>query len=86
MKIQGIGSTNPIETAAAEGKAKTVQAKTAQPVDSVQLSIGSAGESFDTAKVEAIKAAIAAGTFKVNPEAIADKLIAGVQDLLAPRH
>lgn len=36
----------------------------------------------DTAKVEAIKQAIAEGRFKVNPEAIADGLLNDVRDLL----
>ncbi len=39
--------------------------------------------SFDAAKVERIGQSIQNGTFKVNPEAIADKLIANAQELLA---
>ncbi len=38
---------------------------------------------FDAKKVERIASAIRAGTFKVNPEAIADKLIANAAELLA---
>ncbi|MDF0605058.1 flagellar biosynthesis anti-sigma factor FlgM [Neisseriaceae bacterium TC5R-5] len=45
-----------------------------------QLS-GSTG--FDAQKVEAIKSAIAAGTFSVNPEKIADGLISSTQELLS---
>ncbi len=37
---------------------------------------------FDSQRVEAIKAAISAGQFKVDPEAVADKLIASVGQLL----
>jgi negative regulator of flagellin synthesis FlgM len=37
---------------------------------------------FDAAKVERIAAAIRDGSFKVNAEAIADKLIANAQELL----
>lgn len=37
---------------------------------------------FDAAKVDAIKNAIAAGTFSVNPDKIADSLIASTQELL----
>jgi negative regulator of flagellin synthesis FlgM len=37
---------------------------------------------FDGAKVERISSAIRAGTFKVNPDAIADKLIANATELL----
>lgn len=36
----------------------------------------------DTAKVEAIKQAISEGRFKINPEAIADRLLNSVQELL----
>jgi len=46
------------------------------------LSGGSAAE-FDADKVARISAQLADGSFKVNPEAIADKLIANAQELLA---
>lgn len=39
------------------------------------------GEEFDAAKVEAIKKAIQDGSFSINAEAIADRLIAGTLDL-----
>ena len=45
------------------------------------LSGGAAGE-FDAEKVARMSAAIASGEFKVNAEAIADKLIANAQELL----
>jgi negative regulator of flagellin synthesis FlgM len=38
---------------------------------------------FDAKKVERIATAIRAGTFKVNPDAIADKLISNATELLA---
>jgi len=38
---------------------------------------------FDTKKVAAMKAAIQDGSFKVNPEAIADKLLSNAQELYA---
>lgn len=38
---------------------------------------------FDSAKVEEIKTAIASGKFSIRPEAIADKLMASVKELLA---
>jgi negative regulator of flagellin synthesis FlgM len=41
--------------------------------------------SFDAAKVSEIKQAMRDGKFHVNAEAVADKLIASVQDLLAGR-
>lgn len=41
-----------------------------------------ADATFDTAKVERIAQAIRDGKFKVNPEAIADKLIVNAEELL----
>lgn len=49
---------------------------------STLLSTGGSGE-FDADKVARVGAAIADGSFKVNPEAIADKLIANAQELLS---
>jgi negative regulator of flagellin synthesis FlgM len=45
------------------------------------LSGGASGE-FDAEKVARMSAAIASGDFKINAEAIADKLIANAQELL----
>lgn len=39
-------------------------------------------DSFDAAKVEAIRTAIQNGSFSVNAEAIADKLLANARELL----
>jgi negative regulator of flagellin synthesis FlgM len=41
-----------------------------------------ANADFNAEKVAQVTAAIEAGTFKANPEAIADKLIANAQELL----
>ena len=49
---------------------------------STLLSGGTSGE-FDADKVARMSQAIASGTFKVNPGAIADKLIANAQELLS---
>ena len=48
---------------------------------STLLSGGASGE-FDADKVARISTQLANGSFKVNPEAIADKLIANAQELL----
>jgi negative regulator of flagellin synthesis FlgM len=48
-----------------------------------KLSVSSGDASFDGAKVERIAQAIRDGKFTVNPEAIADKLIANATELLA---
>lgn len=44
---------------------------------------GGASSEFDAQKVAQVSDSIANGTFKVNPEAIADKLIANAQELLS---
>jgi negative regulator of flagellin synthesis FlgM len=44
-----------------------------------------ASADFDTEKVNRISQSIADGSFTVNPEAIADKLIANAQELLSKR-
>lgn len=43
---------------------------------------GGASADFDADKVARISAQLADGSFKINPEAIADKLIANAQELL----
>ena len=40
---------------------------------------------IDSARVNEIRQAIAEGKFKINPDAIADKLVASVKELLANR-
>lgn len=47
------------------------------------LEVTSAGSGIDEAKVAAVKAAIADGSFSVNPGAIADKLLANAQEVLS---
>ncbi len=74
------------EIGAAAAKAKGTQEAAGS---SVQLSSAAAGllsaagaPEFDAAKVDRIRQAIADGTFKVDAEAIADKLIANAQEVL----
>ncbi len=44
---------------------------------------GSGNDVFNVEKVEAMKAAIADGSFKVNAEAIADKMLANAAEMLS---
>lgn len=81
MKIHGTGPAKPIDSQALDAKARPTAGFPAAA--EARATGATVGESFDAAKVEAIQAAIAAGTFKVNPDAVADKLIAGVADLLS---
>jgi negative regulator of flagellin synthesis FlgM len=69
-------------TGAASSSAADPSATVALSSTASTLLSGSSGGDFDAAKVAAMSAAIAGGTFKVNPEAIADKLIANAQELL----
>ena len=55
---------------------------TSTQIQALEAGIGEAS-GFDAAKVEAIKQAISEGRFTINPEAIADKLIASTRELLA---
>ena len=66
----------------AAGAAVEASAKVALSPTVAQLAAGSTEGVFDTEKVQRISDAIRNGEFKVNPEAIADKLIANAQELL----
>lgn len=44
------------------------------------------GEVFNAQKVEATKLAIANGTFQVNPEAIADKMLSNAAEMMVKAH
>ncbi|MDQ7955056.1 MAG: flagellar biosynthesis anti-sigma factor FlgM [Rhodocyclaceae bacterium] len=47
------------------------------------LEVSSAGSGIDEAKVAAVRAAIAEGTFTVNAGAIADKMLSNAQEILS---
>jgi negative regulator of flagellin synthesis FlgM len=93
MKIGSFENKPVAPPAAAERKPATGNAAAATPTveasSQVDLSAaasaltGSSGDgSFDAGKVERIAQAIRDGNFKVNPEAIADKLIDNAKELL----
>lgn len=97
MKIGQIENKAAVPTAITEHKAgkpgtasPTGIRTDAEPSAKVELSdtvaklAGGQGEAvFDAAKVDRISAAIRDGRFTVNPEAIADKLIANAQELMS---
>lgn len=81
----------PETEAAAQAKAAAVRTPAATAGASVTVSTlgrtleatrrADAGD-IDQAKVDEIKAAIADGSYRINPEAIADKMLANAQEML----
>ena len=74
------GTQPASQGAGAPGGSATVQLSSA----ATALLEGAEG-GFDAEKVKRVRDAIADGTYKINPEAIADKLIANAQELLGKR-
>ncbi len=92
-QVAGSGATGtqgprPASSAGAAGAAAPVSQRpqgVAVSVSQQARSLGgatAAAPEFDAAKVEAFKSAIANGTFKINAEAIADKLLGNAQEML----
>lgn len=89
---RALRTTDNAGTTKTSGNAAAKSAQAAPAIGSVRISdtsraLQTAGASateapFDAQRVDAIKAAISAGQFKVHPEAIADKLIDSVGQLL----
>lgn len=88
----GNGSTAPAANAATSATAPSAGAIPAQADASAKIQLSNtaatlltsgATAEFDTEKVARISKAIDDGTFKINPEAIADKLISNAQELLS---
>ena len=95
MKIGSIDSKPATPAAPASGKAAATgaTAKRAEPAaePSAQVALSPAASqlgkvaddaTFDASKVERIASAIRDGKYKINAEAIADKLISNAQELL----
>lgn len=98
MKIGSPADKPPVapastgRTSSGEAAAKTVGTQNAtEPSAQVEISsaaatllqgVGASTPEFDAEKVARISQAIAEGSFKVDPAAIADKLIANAQELL----
>ncbi|MDP9109479.1 MAG: flagellar biosynthesis anti-sigma factor FlgM [Pseudomonadota bacterium] len=96
MKIDdGFKKTGPVGVAGTQAKASkgadksTAVGTATSGSDSVKISAQaqalSGDSTFDLKKVTEIKAAIASGTFQVNPEKVANGLIDTVRDLLSSR-
>ena len=90
MKIGPIDSKPAVAPVATERKptpaGQPAQAEASAKVElsstATQLGGLAADATFDAAKVDRIAQAIRDGHFKVNPEAIADKLISNAEEIL----
>ncbi|UCV04537.1 flagellar biosynthesis anti-sigma factor FlgM [Dechloromonas denitrificans] len=85
-----IDSSYKATTATIAAKAQTPKAApAAEPTESVSLSqlgstlAGSEKPPVNSARIQEIKQAISEGRFKINPEAIADRLIESARDLVS---
>lgn len=76
-------STTRSSSEASEATTSTTLSSLGGTLSSLQTELSQ--PAFDAAKVEDIKRAIREGRFNVNAEAVADKLISGVQELLSTR-
>jgi negative regulator of flagellin synthesis FlgM len=79
------GSENPAAAGAAAAAAKP-QAGVTVTLSSASQALSSASgagsDVFNAQKVEAMKLSIADGSFKVNPEAIADKMLSNAAEMM----
>ena len=93
MKITSTSAQLPPERIVAGGEARTAAAKpSVAESEKVQLSdlaarlsqleTQFAGSDFDAEKVAAVRRAIAQGRYTVNAEAVADRLLSSVAELL----
>ncbi len=91
-----VSSTTPAGTGAAKpGAGAATAVSTDHPTPGVAVSVSAqtrqlsaaqrSDADIDMDKVNAMAQAIQNGTFKVNPEAIADKLLANAQEMLQGR-
>jgi negative regulator of flagellin synthesis FlgM len=80
------GGPSAVATANAAATTSTQSAGVAVTVSTLARSLSAAktGDTaeVDMAKVDSVRSAIQQGTFKVNPDAIADKLLANAQEML----
>jgi len=75
-------SESNLETKAAEAKASGVKVSISSEAKALDQAQQSQSADMDMAKVEAVRSQIQQGTYQVNPEAIADKLLANAQEML----
>ncbi len=93
IPISGAAQTSPASTKIAQSGSGTAAATQGANPSGVAVTVSTAARSLDQVvksstaevdmeKVNAVRSAIEQGTFKVNAEAIADKLLANAQEML----
>lgn len=68
--------TDRVKAGAAAAKVAAGASESAASVANPAAALAAQGAPIDTAKVDAIRAKIAAGTYHIDPQAIADRMIA----------
>ena len=68
-----VAATPPADSVRLTGEATGLQA--------LERELGEAPASFDTARVDAVRAAIADGSYRIDPQAIADRMLSLERDL-----
>ena len=77
------GANTPASTSAAQSsRSAGVAVTVSTQARALEKSNRSEGADVDTQKVATVRAAIQDGTYVVNPEAIADKLLSNAQEML----
>lgn len=77
----GKAQPNKDGSATSKGVSVDISPLSAQ-IQAIEARLGT-GEAVDAARVAEIKQAISEGRFKVNPEVVADRLLATVKELIA---
>jgi negative regulator of flagellin synthesis FlgM len=89
LRPDRVSAPNDSRTSSARGSEPVAETERVQLSDLgsrlAQLENQFSGSDFDVKKVEEIRNAISEGKFKVNADAIADKLLASVNDLLGKK-
>ena len=89
LRPDRVSAPNDSRTSSARGSEPVAETERVQLSDLgsrlAQLENQFSGSDFDVKKVEEIRNAISEGKFKVNADAIADKLLASVSDLLGKK-
>lgn len=82
---QQLKAAAPAAEGAARGRSVAAASSMAVTLSRTAMDpVGRSTDDFDADRVKAMREAIANGSFRINAEAIADKLLAGAQEMLSP--